>query len=106
MATKPSSNPPPATLDEVGAAKWAELVSRLAARSRTPVGLGKLEIYCAAYSRWVAAQAWLAEHGDVMEIASDKGVVVKALVIESPTTAPPHPTLRSSRRSPAPPAAR
>jgi hypothetical protein len=33
MATKPS-NPPPATLDEVGAAKWAELEGRLAARSR------------------------------------------------------------------------
>jgi phage terminase small subunit len=78
MATKPSSNPPPATLDEVGAAKWAELEGRLAARSRTPMGLGKLEIYCAAYSRWVAAQAWLAEHGDVMEITSDKGVVIKA----------------------------
>jgi phage terminase small subunit len=78
MATKPSSNPPPATLDEVGVAKWAELEGRLAARSRTPMGLGKLEIYCAAYSRWVAAQAWLAEHGDVMEITSDKGVVIKA----------------------------
>jgi len=35
-------------------------------------------VYCAAYDRWVQAQRWLAEHGDVMEIVSDKGVVLRA----------------------------
>jgi phage terminase small subunit len=42
------------------------------------LALDTLEVYCAAYERWVLAQKWLDEHGDVLEIVSDKGVVLKA----------------------------
>lgn len=66
----------PATLGETGRAKWAELAPRL--RSKSPRLLTGLEVYCANYQRWVEAQSWLDEHGDVLEIVSDKGVVIKA----------------------------
>ena len=37
----------------------------------------QLEVYCANYERWLDAQRWLGENGDVLEIVSDKGVVIK-----------------------------
>jgi phage terminase small subunit len=67
---------PPQSLGEVGREKWAELCHRL--RSKNPFMLARLEVYCAAYERWTLAQKWLDEHGDVLEIVSDKGVVIKA----------------------------
>ncbi|HRY90437.1 MAG TPA: P27 family phage terminase small subunit, partial [Rubrivivax sp.] len=66
----------PESLGPLGAAKWTELVSRLTAHD--PVTLTTLEVYCASYQRWREAQIWLDEHGDVLEIVSDKGVVLKA----------------------------
>ena len=66
---------PPTSLGTIGAAKWAELQPKL--RGAGPMALDTLEVYCAAYERWVKAQAWLDEHGDVLEIVSDKGVVMK-----------------------------
>ena len=71
-----ASDAPPPTLGEYGAAKWHEL--RPVLRESTPMVLATLEVYCAAYDRWVCAQRWLDEHGDVLEIVSDKGVVLKA----------------------------
>lgn len=65
----------PASLGPVGAGKWAEFAPRL--KASDPVTLGALEVYCASYERWQAAIAWLEEHGDVLEIVSDKGVVLK-----------------------------
>jgi len=67
--------PPPSTLGEVGETKWRETVKKLTVHS--PFTLGQLEVYCAAYERWAAAQSWLAEHGDTMELVNDKGIVVK-----------------------------
>ena len=66
----------PKSLGEVGRAKWAEMSPRLI--GRTPVQLDLLEVYCASYERWVTAQRWLTEHGDVLEIVTDKGVVTRA----------------------------
>lgn len=65
---------PPDTLGEAGKRKWREMQPLV---KQTVTLLDQLEIYCAAYQRWVDAQAWLTEHGDVMEIVSDKGVVLK-----------------------------
>jgi P27 family predicted phage terminase small subunit len=65
----------PDSLGEAGRAKWDEVVPLLGRRD--PITLTNLEVYCAAYDRWLAAQRWLDEHGDVLEIVSDKGVVVK-----------------------------
>jgi phage terminase small subunit len=45
--------------------------------SVTPATICDLEVYCAAYERWVLAHRWLDEHGDVLELVSDKGVVMK-----------------------------
>lgn len=67
---------PPESLGDIGAAKWRDLVGRL--RSKSDVAsLDLLEVYCAAYERWTAAQRWLSENGDVLEIVNDKGVVLK-----------------------------
>gem|GEM_PF-3064804 len=66
---------PPGTLGKVGKAKWVELAARLTAED--PLTLGVLETYCAAHERWVLAQRWLDDHGDVLELVSDKGVVLK-----------------------------
>jgi phage terminase small subunit len=68
---------PPPTLDEVAAAKWTQLHAARAGTGRAwrPVELDALEAYCAAYSRWRAATAWLDEHGDVMTIRDDKGTI-------------------------------
>jgi len=67
--------PAPGTLGKIAAAKWSELAARLTATD--PLTLGVLETYCAAHERWVLAQRWLDEHGDVLELVSDKGVVLK-----------------------------
>jgi len=63
---------PPIALDEVGLAQWNLLVGL---RPWRPSQLLELAAYCAAYSRWAAAEAWLAEegHGAVITIRDDKG---------------------------------
>lgn len=66
---------PPSSLGSVGCQKWAELEPRL--RGKDQLVLDQLELYCSAYERWVNAQHWLDEHGDVLEIVNDKGVVLK-----------------------------
>jgi phage terminase small subunit len=68
-------SPPPPTLGKVAAEKWRELAPRM--QNGNPVALVALEVYCASYARWLDAQRWLDEHGDVLEIVSDKGVVIK-----------------------------
>ena len=67
--------PAPATLGKVAAEKWREFAARI--QSDNPVTLGALEVYCSNYGRWIDAQRWLDEHGDVLEIVSDKGVLLK-----------------------------
>lgn len=69
----------PQTLGPIAAAKWDELCSRLrsANGAELPSVLAGLEIYCSNYQRWVEAQRWLDEHGDVLEIVNDKGVVLR-----------------------------
>ena len=65
----------PSTLGAIAAEKWAEFRQLL--MNDSPASLTRLEIYCVNYERWRQAQEWLAEHGDVLEIVSDKGVVIK-----------------------------
>lgn len=67
---------PPTSLGPKGIEKWKQLQPNLRAGGQS--ALDTLEVYCAAYERWVNAQRWLDEHGDVLEIVSDKGVVLKA----------------------------
>lgn len=67
----------PETLGEIGRQKWSETVSRLKRPEPNARVLTTLEVYCASYERWARAQKWLDEHGDVLEIVSDKGVVLK-----------------------------
>lgn len=67
---------PPASLGDVGREKWGQLQPKL--RGGGQAALDQLEVYCAAYERWVQAQKWLDEHGDVLEIVNDKGVILKA----------------------------
>lgn len=66
----------PASLGDAGRAKWAELYPRLL--NPSPSALTLLEVYCSSYERWARAQKWLADHGDVLELVSDKGIVLKA----------------------------
>ena len=70
-------SPPPATLGKVAAEKWRELAPRM--QNDNPVALVALEVYCANYQRWLEAQRWLDDYGDVLEIVSDKGVVIKVM---------------------------
>ena len=65
----------PQNLGELASAKWLEL--RPLVLYPTPEALTRLEVYCVNYERWRHAQEWLDEHGDVLEIVSDKGVVIK-----------------------------
>jgi len=67
--------PAPPTLGKAAAEKWREFAPRI--QSDNPVTLGALEVYCSNYERWIDAQRWLDEYGDVLEIVSDKGVVLK-----------------------------
>lgn len=67
---------PPASLGETGAEKWRQLQPKLHHGDQGT--LDTLEVYCASYERWTLAQEWLTAHGDVLEIVSDKGVVLKA----------------------------
>ena len=73
MNEKASDAPP--TLGDVAREKWLELRPLLV--NDSPAALTRLEVYCVNYQRWRQAQEWLDEHGDVLEIVSDKGVVIK-----------------------------
>lgn len=75
MSAKALGAPP--SLGPVGAEKWRQLRPRLC-EQEDQADLDLLEIYCASYERWMNAQKWLNENGDVLEIVSDKGVVLKA----------------------------
>jgi len=68
---------PPAHLGEIAAAKWRELIPLV--DRPAPPALTLLEIYATNYQRWYEAQGWLDEHGDVLELLSDKGVVIKVM---------------------------
>jgi len=48
----------------------------------TTARLRKLEAYATERARWLEAEAYVQEHGDVLILRSDKGVVLK--VIEAP----------------------
>jgi len=63
----------PEWLDEDARRKWAELVALRPVW--TAVQADALAAYCAAFSRWVAAERWLADpdHGPVVTIRDDKG---------------------------------
>ena len=63
---------PPIPITGPAMAKWGSLT---AARTWPPHHLMPLAAYCAAWGRWVQAEAWLAdpEHGPVVTIRDDKG---------------------------------
>lgn len=62
---------PPFGMGATASARWAELVGL-----RWKAGeLADLAAYCAAYGRWVDAEAFIAAYGPVMTISDDKGNV-------------------------------
>lgn len=63
---------PPIQLAEAGLARWRELVGGVVPADRV-----LLAAYCAAWERWVQAEAWLhdSSNGAVATIRDDKGNV-------------------------------
>ena len=66
---------PTMPLDDVGRAKWAEVVAILDARGE-PLDVGTLDAtaaYCQAWARWAAAEAKVSELGPVIRRPAGPG---------------------------------
>lgn len=64
----------PEVLNQDGSAKWGEIMERFAGKKRGP-NMDLVLAYCTAYQRWMEAERFVAEHGTVITIRDDKGII-------------------------------
>lgn len=64
----------PSWLDEEAKRKWRQLIPQLAAMGvLTSIDADALTNYCQIWSRWVRAEKFIQEHGDVYSIKDEAG---------------------------------